>query len=355
MSGDTAALSSRLADREAIREVIVRYAQGVDQREWPLYASAFAAEAVVEVPGFLDRPVSASEFAEVLAGEFDDARLSGQHHLGIPLIDLTGPDTARAVTEFIAVNASRAVSGPGDDRRGAVTTQQAAGIYIDSVVRGPRGWRIAHRTLVQKTDERDVVDIPGAVGAPRNPAVAIHIPRDTDEEATVPLTVQELSDRAEIHDVLSAYAHAQDQNAWHLYDRVFTATATIDLPGTGIGSLTAEQLKAFLRDDFDATRLSGQHLIGNVLVEIAGDRARSAAEVLHVTLQHTEAEGRLLVTKGTSLYLDDWERAADGWRIAHRTAVQKHTETSEKDYPLEQIAAIAAGQQTDPLAGWAAP
>lgn len=160
-------------------------------------------------------------------------------------------------------------------------------------------------------------------------------------------TIQALADRAEIQDVLHRYAQAQDQNAWALYDTVFTADAVVELVGTEMGAMPAAQLGSFLRDVFNATRVSGQHLIANTLIDLDGDTARSVSEVLYFTLQTTAKKGVLDHARGTSLYADTWLRTGDGWRISHRVTTQKHLESSPVDYDPAFLATITAGAATD--------
>lgn len=163
------------------------------------------------------------------------------------------------------------------------------------------------------------------------------------------LTTTDLIDRAQIQDVLHAYAQAQDQDRWDLYDRVFTPDARVDFPGLPLGTLPAADLGRFLREDFGRTRVSGQHLIANTLFEIDGDAARTVSEVWHLTLQRTETDGVLRRSTGTTLYVDTWQRS-DGWRIAHRVAIQKHLDVADVAYDVDLLATIEQGAATD----WAA-
>ncbi|MFC5338849.1 nuclear transport factor 2 family protein [Leucobacter denitrificans] len=161
MSAHTDQRLRELADRESIHRTLRRYAQGVDQRQWDLYRSAFAPGATVAIPGWIEGSVTAEHFIELLSGEFDAIRLSGQHHLANTLIEFgptetlegeaSGPGTARSVTEFLAVNAERASDDPTDTR---VRTQYSGGLQVDDLVRHDGEWLISHRVLVRKNDEQ---------------------------------------------------------------------------------------------------------------------------------------------------------------------------------------------------------
>ncbi|HEY0188115.1 MAG TPA: nuclear transport factor 2 family protein [Cellulomonas sp.] len=367
-----------LREREGVLAALRRYAQGVDQRDVALYRSAFTPGARVEVPGWLDVPTDAEGFWAVLAGEFDTARLSGQHLLANTLVRPLPPGTlrgvrrVRAVTSFLATTTERAAVGPGAVEAStpaaglAVDQQSAAGLYVDDLELGPAGWQIAVHVVLRVSD--DVARLAysadqqrATAGAAHDPAVAVHVPhpaaagsapaRTRGAQMTDDLAdeVRDLVDRAQIRDVLHAYAQAQDQDRWDLFDRVFTPDAEIDLPGTALGTLAAADLGRFLREDFNATRVSGQHLIANTLVDLDGDAgtARSTSEVAHLTLQRTDRPGVLHRSRGTGLYTDTWQRTADGWRIAHRVATQKHLEEDDVTYPTDLLTTIEAGARTD--------
>lgn len=137
-------------DRAMILDCLNRYAQGVDQRNWPLYESAFTADAAVEVIGYLNHTVTPIEFRDLLCGTFDATRLSGQHFLGNTLFEIDG-DTAHTVTEFMAVTLEHA------GEPGAAARQITAALYIDDLTRVADGWKIARRTLVRKSSNEDAL------------------------------------------------------------------------------------------------------------------------------------------------------------------------------------------------------
>jgi ketosteroid isomerase-like protein len=154
------------------------------------------------------------------------------------------------------------------------------------------------------------------------------------------LTEKELIARSEITEVLTAYAQAQDQNEWGLFDKVFTEDAVLEFPGAGIGTLSPVQLKTFLKDVFNTTRISGQHALANTIFEIDGDRARTVSEVYYFTLQTTDKEGILRRIRGNAIYVDDLVHANGEWRIRHRVTAQKNVETDDIEYAPELIATI---------------
>jgi hypothetical protein len=69
-----------------------------------------------------------------------------------------------------------------------------------------------------------------------------------------------------------------------------------------------------------ATMERTQHLIGNVLVEVVGDRAIGEAYFVANHDMH-DAEGRAVRMIAAGRYLDRFERREGVWKIAHRHAV----------------------------------
>jgi hypothetical protein len=133
------------------------------------------------------------------------------------------------------------------------------------------------------------------------------------------LSLQEISDRIEIQDLLVAYSHAIDTRSWDDLDDVFTADAVIDYTEMGgtRGGLAAT--KAFLRDAL-AGFSSYQHLGATSQVRIEGDTAYGRT-ICHNPMVLGPAPG----TKGPTRvllaglwYRDTFVRTPAGWRIGER-------------------------------------
>ena len=60
------------------------------------------------------------------------------------------------------------------------------------------------------------------------------------------LSIQEISDRLEIQDLLVAYSHAIDSHDWDALDDVFTPDAVIDYTEMGAPRGNLTETKAFL-------------------------------------------------------------------------------------------------------------
>lgn len=135
------------------------------------------------------------------------------------------------------------------------------------------------------------------------------------------LTLAELGERTAIADCLARYAQGVDQRVWLLYDSAFHPGAAIEVPGYMEGTLGFVAFREMLASVFDARRLSGQHLLGNIEVRIDGHRARTVTEFLATTLE--EADGGALREVTPGLYIDDFLKLDGEWRIVRHRIVRK--------------------------------
>jgi hypothetical protein len=123
-------------------------------------------------------------------------------------------------------------------------------------------------------------------------------------------------DRLDIIELHHRYAWALDRRDWQLLEECFTPDGGVDYGDLGGELHGAADIAAFCRralEGLDAT----QHLIGNSMVQLDGDRATSTC---YFQAQHVLAgarDGDTYIVAGT--YADELAREDDGWRIAHRT------------------------------------
>ncbi|BBX89446.1 nuclear transport factor 2 family protein [Mycolicibacterium boenickei] len=119
-------------DRADIIDVLVRYATGIDRRDWPLFRTVFTADCVLDYGeiGKWNGVDAVTEFMDqvhAMAGHT-------MHRLSNHAITVDG-DTATARTYvdslIMAQDNSSGVSG--------------IGFYDDDLVRTPGGWQIARR------------------------------------------------------------------------------------------------------------------------------------------------------------------------------------------------------------------
>lgn len=129
-------------------------------------------------------------------------------------------------------------------------------------------------------------------------------------------TLEELSDKQEITEVLYRYATALDTRDRELLREVFLDDALFVI-GAGVGDFQGVDAIADIVIEFLGGLESSQHILTNPVVELEGDRARSTC-YLHAQhyMPDQRTGGNTLEIGGT--YHDDLVRTADGWRIERR-------------------------------------
>ncbi len=133
------------------------------------------------------------------------------------------------------------------------------------------------------------------------------------------LSLQEISDRLEIQDLLFHYADLIDRKQFEeLRHSVFTDDAQIDYSAFGgvVGNLDAAI--AFLENSVtDSLFPNTQHLNANVQIRLEGDSARGRVMCFNPMEMAQPDGGRRVFFLGL-WYVDDYRRTADGWRISRR-------------------------------------
>lgn len=129
------------------------------------------------------------------------------------------------------------------------------------------------------------------------------------------LSMQEISDRIEIQDLIARYAHAIDDRDWDGLDCVFTEDAIIDYTDVGGARGTRAETKAYLAGAM--THFTGfQHLSSTTRLDLDGDRAKARTILFNpMVMQHEGAERVFFIGLW---YCDDLVRTEAGWRITHR-------------------------------------
>jgi 3-phenylpropionate/cinnamic acid dioxygenase small subunit len=127
---------SEREDRQDITDVLLRYATGIDRRDWPLFRTVFADDCELdygEVGSWkgVDAVTEFMQQAHAMAGHT-------MHRLTNQVITVDG-DTAEARTYVDALIML------GDNTSGV----NAAGFYDDELVRTDDGWRVTRRRFIQ--------------------------------------------------------------------------------------------------------------------------------------------------------------------------------------------------------------
>ena len=129
------------------------------------------------------------------------------------------------------------------------------------------------------------------------------------------LSVQQLSDRFEIQDLLVEYAHAIDSKNWPALDNVFSQDAWIDYTAMGGAKGNLTEIKEFLASAMPLFP-STQHLIANMQVRVDGDRG--TGRIMCHNPQVMDVEGQRKIFFLGLWYLDEYVRTDAGWRICKR-------------------------------------
>ena len=130
------------------------------------------------------------------------------------------------------------------------------------------------------------------------------------------MTLEEISDRIEINDLLVRYTVAIDEKDWELLDTVYTPDAKVDYTSSGGIKGEYPEVRAWLAKALAAFPMT-QHLISNSVVELAGDRATARTMVFNPMGTANDRGGYKLFFVG-GWYEDKLVRTAAGWRIAER-------------------------------------
>ncbi|WP_286141844.1 nuclear transport factor 2 family protein [Mycobacterium sp. M26] len=132
-------------------------------------------------------------------------------------------------------------------------------------------------------------------------------------------SLTQLVDERAIERALILFARAMDDRDWATMERILAEDAEGDF---GTGRVTGrpaiiELIRGYL-DHCGAT----QHLLGNIVIEVSGERAVSRSYIRDVHLDSTNDPIRRLYTLGD--YRDVWRRAADGsWHLIERVKINR--------------------------------
>ncbi|HPG24622.1 MAG: nuclear transport factor 2 family protein [Spirochaetaceae bacterium] len=133
------------------------------------------------------------------------------------------------------------------------------------------------------------------------------------------LTLQEISDRLEIQDLVWRYSEIIDTKDFDkLRDEVFTPDAFIDYSAFGGSKGDLETTIAFLHKAMKVFP-HHQHMNGNIQIKLDGDRA--TGKVMCINPQECEPKsgekwGHIFFCG--LWYLDEYVRTPAGWRIRKR-------------------------------------
>jgi hypothetical protein len=129
------------------------------------------------------------------------------------------------------------------------------------------------------------------------------------------LSLEQISDRIEIEDVLSRYCYAVDDREWDLYRGLFTPDAVIDDRVTGGLQSGVEEHIQYLKRALSKVALS-QHAISTVLIDLSANNAQVRAHCsCPMVLDIGEAKKHVFF-QGL-WYCNSFVRTPEGWKISH--------------------------------------
>lgn len=126
------------------------------------------------------------------------------------------------------------------------------------------------------------------------------------------MDLPELSDRAEIADVITRYTRAIDTAEWDLLDTVFLPDARIDYTSAGGTVGQFPEMKRWLAEVLPSFPRR-QHVIGQLDIALDGDTARVTAYFLNPMVTRAEDGTEGLYNCG-GYYHHQLVRTPDGWR-----------------------------------------
>jgi hypothetical protein len=132
-----------------ICEVLYRYSDAMDRRDWPLMDGVFTADATAHIGGYLF-PKGRDVIVATIRAAIECCSVT--HHMNTNVQAQIDGDRAHVRHRFLAWHRGRGAC--------ADTTYLTLGTYTDEFVRTPEGWRIRHR------QERNPVEIWGGANAP---------------------------------------------------------------------------------------------------------------------------------------------------------------------------------------------
>jgi hypothetical protein len=147
------------------------------------------------------------------------------------------------------------------------------------------------------------------------------------------LTIQQLSDRFEIADLLHRNTACIDAKDWYRLDTVFAPDATLDYTTSGGPVGPYPEVKAWLQRALAHFPMT-HHMIGKSTVKLDGDRAACRTIFYNPMGTPTDESGTFIPNGAAGVgqhvfivggfYNDTCARTPDGWRIVHKFEEQSY-------------------------------
>jgi hypothetical protein len=146
------------------------------------------------------------------------------------------------------------------------------------------------------------------------------------------LSIEQISDRIEIEDLLQRYTAAIDAKDWDLLDAVFASDATLDYTSSGGPVGPYPEVKQWLQRALALFPMT-HHMIGKSTIKLEGDRAECRSIFYNPMGMSIDESGRFVADGSGSgqhvfvvggFYNDTCARTPDGWRIVQKVEEQSY-------------------------------
>lgn len=131
------------------------------------------------------------------------------------------------------------------------------------------------------------------------------------------LSLQEISDRLEIQDLVYEYSAIIDQKRFDDLREVFTEDAHIDYSAFGAPAGGREEIIAFLKQVM-VMFPNHQHLNANAQITVDGDTATGRVMCFNPQ-EMSLPDGTTHIFMCGLWYIDEYRRTDEGWRISKRS------------------------------------
>ena len=132
------------------------------------------------------------------------------------------------------------------------------------------------------------------------------------------LSLEEISDRLEIQQLLAAYSTAIDAGRFDDLDDLFTDDGEVDLSVTGGAYGPFGEVKAWLVETLSSMG-AYMHLVSNTDLRVAGDTATARTACVNPLVLDPKSNAVYLIC---FWYDDEFTRTSGGWRFRKRTQVK---------------------------------
>ena len=132
------------------------------------------------------------------------------------------------------------------------------------------------------------------------------------------MDLQQLSDRAEIGDLLLRYSEALNRADWDTWAACFTADAHLDYTTAGGIAGSVSEAIAWLSPTFTMFDMRIGR-ISNVLISLDGEGGATVSSQYSMLMRIPGADGNPTYVEAAGWYDDVAVATADGWRLSART------------------------------------